>query len=49
MLAALGMLLFRYLPASRQQIIEKAVETGELILDPFDPAYPKEKLGVIEP
>lgn len=48
MLAALEMLLFWSLPASRQKKLEKAVETVDIVLDPLDHAYPKNILSTIE-
>lgn len=48
MLSALGMILFRSLPTSRQEIIEKSIRTGEFTLDPSDPAYPKNSMDVID-
>lgn len=49
MLSALWMSLFRSLSASRQQIAEKAVNTGEIVIDSIDPTYPTSKLDVIDP
>lgn len=37
--AALGMILYRSLPPSRQQLLEKAIEIGDIILDPSMPGY----------
>lgn len=45
--AALGMLLYCSLLLSRQQIIEKSIDTGDLILDPSDPAYSHDVMEVI--
>lgn len=49
MLAALDRLLFGSLPSSRQQMVEKAVESRELVIYPLDPTYSQDELAVIEP
>lgn len=43
------MLLPRSLPASRQQIVERAVKIWEIVIDPFDSDYSTDELSVIEP
>lgn len=48
MLAALGMLLYRSLPPSQQQLTEKSLETGEIVLDPSDPGYSSNVMDFIE-
>lgn len=46
--AALVLLLFRSLPIGKQQIVEKSVNSGEIILDPTDLGAPREQSEVVE-
>lgn len=48
MLAALGMLLFGSLLSSCQQIVERAVESMKIVIDPLDVDYPGDRLAVNE-
>lgn len=48
MLNALVTLLFGSLPTSRQQLVEKAVASGEIAIDSLDSAYPENRLKVVE-
>lgn len=46
--AALVMLMYRSLPPSRQQSIEKSMENGELVLDPSDSAYANDVMKIVK-
>lgn len=48
MLIALGMLLMRSLPPSRQQLLDKHIESGDLLVDPLDAAYLQSKVQVVD-
>lgn len=41
MFAAIGMFLFRLLSTSRRQMVEKAIEAGNLFHDPLNDHYSK--------
>lgn len=47
-LAALGMLLFRSLPPSRIHLVDKYIESGELVLDPNEVWYTKIGTEIVE-
>lgn len=48
MLSAFAVILFQAFPPSRQRLIEKSIETGELFLDPHDSSYVENNKDVVE-
>lgn len=45
--ADLGMILSRYIPPGKQQLIEKAANSGDLIIYPTDPNQLKKQITVV--
>lgn len=48
MYAALGMVLYRSLPPSLQQLVKKVLKAGDTALDPSNTGYCKEPIATIE-
>lgn len=48
MLAALGMILLRSPPPSHQKLLEKAIESSELVIDPPDLACRSGELKIVD-
>lgn len=46
--AALGLLLFRSVPPGKQQLVEKAINSGELVINPCDSSSPEDQSTVVE-
>lgn len=46
--ASLALTLFRSLPPGKQQLVEKNINSGELVIDPNDPAAPADQTEAVE-
>lgn len=47
-IAAFGLLLFRSLPPGKQQLVEKSINSGELVIDRCDESSPQDQSTVVE-